>query len=194
MEFSTYIIRKNNDKTVKWGSAAVLIFIIGALIMGLTGFVKIASVLFILAVIAGIIMFVIKKGNIEPYVLSKDKLVITATSIEIAGVGYELEKLKDLKFIIHSYAGLRYSEGKSRFYQTSNGALNFVSFTVDGKETGCRYYLNSEKHTFILCQILQQFYYNKIPFTEVDRDGNQTFLLKKLDETELAAFKTKYGY
>jgi hypothetical protein len=194
MEFSTYIIRKNNDKTVKWGSAAVLIFIIGALIMGLTGFVKTASVLFILAVIAGIVMFVIKKGNIEPYVLSKDKLVITTTSIEIAGVGYEIEKLKDLKFIIHSYAGLRYSEGKSRFYQTSNGTLNFVSFTVDGRETGCRYYLNSEKHTFILCQLLQQFYYKKVPFIEVDRDGNQTYLLKKLDETELAAFKAKYGY
>jgi hypothetical protein len=162
--------------------------------MGLTGFVKTASVLFILAVIAGIVMFVIKKGNIEPYVLSKDKLVITTTSIEIAGVGYEIEKIKDLKFIIHSYAGLRYSEGRSRFYQTSNGTLNYVSFTVDGKETGCRYYLNSEKHTFILCQILQQFYYQKVPFIEADRDGNQTFLLKKLNEEELAAFKAKYGY
>lgn len=194
MEFSTYIIRKNNDNIVKWGKGTVLTLIIAALILGLTGFVKAASVLFILAVIAGIVMFVIKKGNIEPYVLSKDKLVITTTSIEIAGVKYELEKLKDLKFIIHSYAGLRYSEGKSRISQTSNGTLNFVSFTVDGKETGCRYYLNSEKHTFILCQILQQFYYNKVPFTEVDRDGNQTFLLKKLNETELAAFKTKYGY
>jgi hypothetical protein len=194
MEFSTYIIKKNTDKTVKWGSAAVLVFVIGALIMGLTGFVKTASVLFILAVIAGIVMFVIKKGNIEPYVLSKDKLVITTTSIEIAGVGYEIEKIKDLKFIIHSYAGLRYSEGRSRFYQTSNGTLNYVSFTVDGKETGCRYYLNSEKHTFILCQILQQFYYQKVPFIEADRDGNQTFLLKKLNEEELAAFKAKYGY
>ena len=194
MEFSTYIIRKNNDNIVKWGKGTVLTLIIAALILGLTGFVKAASVLFILAVIAGIVMFVIKKGNIEPYVLSKDKLVITTTSIEIAGVKYELEKLKDLKFIIHSYAGLRYSEGKSRISQTSNGTLNFISFTVDGKETGCRYYLNSEKHTFILCQILQQFYYNKVPFTEVDRDGNQTFLLKKLNETELAAFKTKYGY
>ena len=194
MEFSTYIIRKNNDNIVKWGKGTVLTLIIAALILGLTGFVKAASVLFILAVIAGIVMFVIKKGNIEPYVLSKDKLVITTTSIEIAAVKYELEKLKDLKFIIHSYAGLRYSEGKSRISQTSNGTLNFISFTVDGKETGCRYYLNSEKHTFILCQILQQFYYNKVPFTEVDRDGNQTFLLKKLNETELAAFKTKYGY
>jgi hypothetical protein len=194
MEFSTYIIRKNNDNTVKWGKGIVLTLIIAALITGLTGFVKIASVLFILAVIAGIVMFVIKKGNIEPYVISQDKLVITPASIEIAGVGFEIEKLKDLKFIIHSYNGLRYSEGKSRFSQTSNGMLNFVSFTVDGKETGCRYYLNSEKHTFILCQVLQQLYYKKVPFIEVDRDGNQTFLLKKLDETELAAFKAKYGY
>jgi hypothetical protein len=194
MEFSTYIIRKNNDNTVKWGKGIVLTLIIAALITGLTGFIKVTSVLFILAVIAGIAMFVIAKGNIEPFVISQDKLVITPASIEIAGVGFELEKVKDLKFIIHSYNGLRYSEGKSRFSQISNGMMNFVSFTVDGKETGCRYYLNSEKHTFILCEVLQQFYYKKVPFIEVDRDGNQTYLLKKLDETELAAFKTKYGY
>lgn len=194
MEFSTFIIIKNTDKTVKWGSAFVLCFITGALITGITGFVKTASVLFILAVIAGIIMFVIKKGNIQPYVLSKSKLVITPASIEITGVVYDVEKIKDLRFVIHSYAGLRYSEGKSRFYQTSDGTLNYVSFTVDGKETGCRYYLNSEKHTFILCQVLQQFYYKKVPFVEADREGNQTYLLKRLNEEELAAFKTKYGY
>jgi hypothetical protein len=60
MEFSTFIIIKNTDKTVKLGSAIVLGLVIAALITGVTGFVKIASVLFILAVIAGIIMFVIK--------------------------------------------------------------------------------------------------------------------------------------
>jgi hypothetical protein len=172
----------------------VLTLIVATLIVGLTGFVKAASVLFILAVIAGIIMFVIKKGNIEPYLITQDKLVITPAFIEIAGVRFEIEKVKDLKFIIHSYNGLRYIEDKSRYTQISNGMLNFVSFTVDGKETGCRYYLNSEKHTFILCEVLQQFYYKKVPFIEVDRDGNQTFLLKKLNETELAAFKAKYGY
>lgn len=194
MEFSTFIIVKNTDKTVKWGSATVLTFIIGALIMGLTGFVKTASVLFIIAVIAGVIMFVIKKGNIQPYILSKTKLIITPETIKIGEVEYEIEKVKDLKFVIHSYAGLRYSEGKSRFYQTSDGTLNYVSFTADGNEVGCRYYLNSEKHTFILCQVLQQFYYKKVPFVEADREGNQTYLLKRLNEEELAAFKTKYGY
>jgi hypothetical protein len=194
MEFSTFIIIKNTDKTVKLGSAIVLGLVIAALITGVTGFVKTASVLFILAVIAGIIMFVIKKGNIQPYILSKTKLVITPASIEIGEVKYEVEKMKDLRFIIHSYAGLRYSEGKSRFYQTSDGTLNYVSFTVEGKECGCRYYLNSEKHTFILCQVLQQYYYKKVPFIEVDREGNQTYLLKRLKDEELAAFKTKYGY
>src|ERR1044072_2495473 len=137
MEFSTYIIRKNNDNIVKWGKGTVLTLIIAALILGLTGFVKAASVLFILAVIAGIVMFVIKKGNIEPYLITQDKLIITPASIEIAGVRFEIEKVKDMKFIIHSYNGLRYTEGKSRFSQTSNGMLNFVSFTVDGKEIGC---------------------------------------------------------
>jgi len=194
MEFSTFIIVKNTDRTVKLGSAIVLGLVIGALILGVTGFVKTASVFFILAVIAGIIMFVIKKGNIQPYILSKTKLIITPTTIKIGEVEYEIEKIKHLKFVIHSYAGLRYSEGKSRFYQTSDGTLNYVSFTADGSEVGCRYYLNSEKHTFILCQVLQQFYYQKVPFVEADRDGNQTYLLKRLNEEELAAFKTKYGY
>ncbi|MCS3796611.1 hypothetical protein [Niastella sp. OAS944] len=194
MEFSTFIIVKNTDKTVKLGSATVLGLVIGALILGVTGFVKAASVLFILAVVAGIIMFAIKKGNIQPYILSKTKLIITPATIKIGEVEYEIEKVKDLKFVIHSYAGLRYSEGKSRFYQTSDGTLNYVSFTIDGRDVGCRYYLNSEKHTFILCQVLQQFYYQKVPFVEADRDGNQTYLLKRLNEEELAAFKTKYGY
>ena len=195
MEFTTYVMKRNTDKTVVSGNTLVLVLIIAALITGVIGFVKTATVLFILAVAAGIILFVIKKGNTQAYVLSKEnKLVINSTSIVLEGVVYELEKIKDLKFVIHSYAGLRYSEGKSRVYQTSDGTLNFLTFTVDGQKAGCQYYLNSEKHTFILCQVLQEFYYKKIPFVEVDRDGHQTYLLKRLNEEELAAFKTKYGY
>ena len=195
MEFTTYVMKRNTDKTVVSGNTLVLVLIIAALITGVIGFVKTATVLFILAVAAGIILFIIKKGNTQAYVLSKEnKLVINSTSIELEGVVYELEKIKDLKFVIHSYAGLRYSEGKSRVYQTSDGTLNFLTFTVDGQKAGCQYYLNSEKHTFILCQVLQEFYYKKIPFVEVDRDGHQTYLLKRLNEEELAAFKTKYGY
>jgi len=194
MEFTSYIIKRNTDKTVVSGNNLLLVLIIAALVTGLTGFVKTATVLFILAVAAGIILFVIKKGNTSPLVLSKIKLVISPAAIEIEGVVYEMEKIKDLKFIIHSYAGLRYSEGRSRIYQTSDGTQNYLTFTVDGKKAGCQYYLNSEKHTFILCQVLQEFYYKKIPFIEVDRDGHQTYLLKRLNEEELAAFKTKYGY
>jgi hypothetical protein len=193
MEFSTYIITRNKDKTVVLGTRVVLVLVIGALVTGLTEFIKTATVLFILAVVAGIVLAVIKKGNVQPYVLSKTKLVITPASIEIAGVKYEMNTIRDLRLVIHSYAGLRYAESK-RFYQTSDGTQNFLTFTVDGQKAGCQYYLNSEKHTFILCQLLQEFYYKKIPFIEVDRDGHQTYLLKRLNENELAAFKTKYGY
>ena len=98
MEFSTFIIVKNTDRTVKLGSATVLGLVIGALILGVTGFVKAASVLFILAVIAGIVMFAIKKGNIQPYIVSKTKLIITPESLAIGEAVYGIEKLKDLKF------------------------------------------------------------------------------------------------
>jgi hypothetical protein len=195
MEFTTYVMKRNTDKTVVSGNTIVLVLTIAALITGVIGFVKTATVFFILAVAAGIILFIIKKGNTQAYVLLKEnKLVVNSTSITLEGVMYELEKIKDLKFIIHSYAGLRYSEGKSRVYETSDGTQNYLTFTVDGNKIGCRYYLNSEKHTFILCQVLQEYYYKKIPFIEVDRDGYQTYLLKRLNEEELAAFKTKYGY
>jgi len=194
MEFYTYIISRNTDKTVVSGTYLVLALAVGALITGVAGWVKTGSVLFILAVIAGIVLAVMKKGNIGAFVLSKKKLVITSAAIEIAGVMYELEKIKDLRFVLHSYFGLKYKDKGSRLHQTSDGTENYLSFTVDGKETGCRFYLNSEKHTFILCQVLQEFYYKKIPFIEVDREGDQTYLLKRLDDDELAAFKKKYGY
>jgi hypothetical protein len=194
MEFTSYIITRNSDKTVTSGTYIVLVLVAGALVTGLTGFTKIATGLFILAVTAGIVLAVMKKGNIQPYVLSKNKLVVTPASIAIAGTVYEMNRIRDLKFVIHSYNGLRYSEGRSKFAQTSDGTNNYITFTSDGEEVSCRYYLNSEKHTFILCQLLQEFYYKKIPFIEVDRNGYQTYLLKRLDEKELAAFKTKYGY
>ena len=194
MEFSTYIITKNTDKTVVSGTYIVLVLTVGALIAGVTGWVKTASVLFILALIAGTVLTVMKKGNIGAFVLSKQKLVITTASIEIAGVVHDMEKIRELRFVIHSYFGLKYKEKGSRLSQTSDGTQNYLSFTVDGAATGCRFYLNSEKHTFILCQVLQEFYYQKIPFIEVDRDGYQTYLLKRLDDNELAEFKKKYGY
>src|SRR5262245_20317319 len=79
MEFTSYIIKRNTDKTVVSGNTIVLVLIIAALITGVVGFVKIASVLFILGVAAGITLFVIKKGNTQAYVLSKEnKLVINS--------------------------------------------------------------------------------------------------------------------
>src|ERR1700754_4826379 len=116
MEFTSYLIKRNTDKPVVSGNTIVLVLIIAALVTGVTGFVRTATVLFILAVAAGIILFAIKKGNTQPYVLSKNKLVISSASIEIEEVVYEMEKIKDLRFVIHSYAGLKYAEGKSRIY------------------------------------------------------------------------------
>ncbi|OQP46750.1 hypothetical protein [Niastella populi] len=194
MEFSTYIITRNTDKTVVKGTNIVLVLIAGALVASLAGWYKTGTTLFILAVVAGITLAVMKKGNVQAYILSKTKLVITTASIEIAGVVYEMEKIRNLRFVIHSYAGLKYKDKGNMMSQTSDGLQNTLSFTYDGKSIACQFYLNSEKHTFILCQVLQEFYYKKIPFVEADRNGYQTYLLKQLNEKELAAFKEKYGY
>lgn len=193
MEFSTYTIEGNPDKTVRGGTNISLILIIGALITCMIGFTTIGTVLFVLAVIVGVVLAVFKKGNVQAYVLSKNKLVITPASIEITGVVYDPQKIKDLRFIIHSYAGLDYMD-RSIGYSTSDGMENYVSFTIDGKKITCRFYLNSAKHTFMLAEVLQEFYYKKIPLIEMDRQGYQTYLLKRLDDNELAEFKKKYGY
>jgi hypothetical protein len=193
MEFSTYTIEGNPDKTVKKGTNISLFLIVGALLTCVIGFFTIGTVLFILAVVVGVVLAIFKKGNVQAYVLTKNRLVITPASIEIAGVVYALEKIKDLRFVIHSYAGLDYME-VGLGYQTSDGMENYVSFTVDDKKTVCRFYLNSPKHTYLLAEVLQEFYYKKIPLIEIDRQGGQTYLLKRLNEDELAAFKKKYGY
>ncbi len=65
------MIKRNTDKTVVSGNTIVLVLIIAALITGVVGFVKTATVLFILAVAAGIILFVIKKGNTQAYVYQR---------------------------------------------------------------------------------------------------------------------------
>ena len=54
MEFSTYIITRNTDKTVVKGTNIVLVLIVGALVASLAGWYKTGTALFILAVVAGI--------------------------------------------------------------------------------------------------------------------------------------------
>jgi hypothetical protein len=191
MQFSTYIIEGNPDKTVVTVSNIAAGLALGALLTCMIGLYQIGTILFVIAVIAGVLLAFIKKGNIQSYVLSKNKLIITTSCIEIAGVVYEMEKIRDLHISVHSYAGLDYmSDG----LKTSDGMNNYVSFVFDGKKVECRYYLDGATHTLSLCQVLQEFYYKKIPFIEVDRYGGQTYLLKRLNENELATFKNKYGY
>ena len=191
MQFETYTIEGNPDKTVVTVSNIALGSLMGALFTCMAALYTIGTILFVAAVIIGTVLAVIKKGNIQAIVLSKNKLIITTSSIEIAGVVYDLKQITDLRFFIHSYAGLDYmADG----LKTSDGMNNYVSFISDGKKINCQYILGGPTHVLSLCELLQEFYRNKIPFIEVDRYGYQTHLLQRLDDNELAAFKEKFNY
>ena len=191
MEFYTYTIEGNPDKTVQTVTNIAMGCVIGTLVVYMIGLFVIATILFSIAVILGVVLAIGKKGNIQAYVVSKNKLVITDSSISIAGENYDMGKVRDLQFKIHSYAGLDYmSDG----LKTSDGMGNYVSFNYNGKEVKCNFYLNSAKHALILGQLFDEFYRRKIPFIETDRSGYQTWLFRRLDNNELAAFKEKYGY
>ncbi|THU41265.1 hypothetical protein FAM09_03920 [Niastella caeni] len=191
MQFVTYIIEGNPDKSVDVAAKIVAGLIAGVFIACLTGFATIAAYLFLIMAVGGIIFAFVKKGNIQSHGLSKSQLLISTSSVQIAGDVYEMGKIKDLQFRIHSYAGLDYmADG----LKTSDGMNNYVSFTVDEKKINCRFYLDGPTHTLTLCKLFQEFYYKRIPFIEIDRDGIQTYLLQRFDDKELAAFKNKYGY
>jgi hypothetical protein len=191
MQFETYIIEENPNKTTVTISNVFAVITMLALVACIIGLYKIGTFLFVFVVIGGVVFALIKKGNIQPYVVSKNKLVITNTAVEIAGIVYQLNNIQDLRFFIHSYAGLDYmADG----LKTSDGMNNYVSFISDEKKINCRFILGGATHVLSLCRVFQEFYYKRIPFIEIDRGGIQTYLLQRLDEKELAAFKEKYGY
>jgi hypothetical protein len=191
MEFYTYTIEENPDKTVQTVTNIAMGCVIGTLVVYMIGLFAIATILFSIAVILGVVLAIGKKGNIQAYGVSKNKLVINDSSISIAGENYAMEKINDLRFKIASYAGLEYMRQGLKTY---DGMDNYVSFNYNGKDVKCNFYLNSARHTLILGQLFDEFYRKKIPFTETDRYGNQTWIFRQLDEKELAAFKEKYGY
>jgi len=193
MEFTTYIIRfeANPDKSVKWFFYVAVGGIMGAVGAVVIGLNILATLLFLGTLAFVLIVAMVKKGNIGLDILSaKEKLVITSNGISIAGKNCDINDIKDLRFQINSYRGARSSR---KGLDISDGIENFLSFNYNGKEVKYRFYLNSAKHTQILGQVFEEFYRKKIPFIETDANGYQTWLFRRLDEKELAAFKEKYS-
>jgi len=193
MKFNTYIVEQNPDKSVRFFIPAVIVSIVALIIIGAIGLYEIAGWLIGAIVTAIIIFAIIKKGRIQAIILSKKELVITATTISIDRKVYDIKKVKNLEFRVHSFRGLNYSPGTYQ-QETSDGMKNYVNFAIDNEEVHCNFYINSRKHTLHLCRVLGELYRNKIPFIEKDMHGQQTYLFKRLDEKELDAFKQKYGY
>lgn len=162
MLFTSYLIESNPDKSVHVFLRIIVALIAGVMIAGFAGFTTVASYLFLAIAVGGVVFAVIKKGYVQEFDVSENKLTITASTIEIAGVVYELEKIRGLQFFIHSYAGLSYM---GQEYSTSDGMNNYVSFTNDDKAIKCRFFLEGSIHTVLLYKAIKELQRNIIDVT-----------------------------
>ena len=192
MEFRTYTIESNPDKTVNRFTYIILLLVLGVIVCYILKLETIATILFTVSVIIIIVLAIVKKGRIQSVVLTKNVLAVSPEKITIAGKSFEVKKMKQLVFAIDSFAGM--NEMTQIGQTNSDGMDNVVRFVYDTEKVDCRFYLQDRNHALTLCRVFDEFYRLKIPFIEKDRKGHQTYLFRRLDNKQLQAFKKKYGY
>lgn len=198
MEFRTYTIESNPDKTVQRFSFLILLLLLGMVAAYLLDKQTLATVLFVADVVIIIVLAIIKKGKIQTTVLSKNVLSVSPQKISVAGKEYDFKRIMELVFTIDSFAGM---DAQSPVAQgSSDGMDNYVKFSYEDDEKeedekiSCRFFLRDREHALTLVKVFDEFYRLKIPFIEKDRRGYQTYLFRRLNEKELEEFKKKYGY
>ena len=192
MEFRTYTIEANPDKTVNRFTYIILLLVLGVIVCYILKLETIATVLFAASVIIIIVLAIVKKGRIQSVVVSKNVLAVGSEKIVITGRSYDLKKIKQLAFTIDSFAGM---DSMTQMGQVnSDGMENYVKFIYDAEKVQCRFYLQDRNHALTLCKMFDEFYRLKIPFIEKDNRGRQTYLFRRLDNKQLQDFKKKYGY
>jgi len=192
MEFNTYLIDYAANKWVRFLIAAIILLLAGLIIAFVLQDYTMVTILFGVGIVLIVVFAVIRKGDIQVYGVSKNKLVITPEVITIAGKSYDIKNIKDLRFTVHSYEGMNYKSGHS--LQVSNGMNNHISFKAPDGKVRCNFFLNSAAHVKTLAVILKEFYVRHIPFVEMDLADKQTYILQRLTAHELEEFKRKYGY
>ena len=192
MEFKSYIVKNNLDKTTNNTRYFVAFGIVVCLAFAAFGMYSISTVLFVAVVIVILVAAFAKKGNIQVYQVSTEPFLLTPVSVRIEGKNYKISEISEIVFTVHSFNGMDYSQGGNS-YLTSNGMDNYLSFSHRGLTENCRFYLNSKKHTLDLCAVLREYYRAKIPIIEKDMNGNRTWLLKRMEtKAEFEIFKTRH--
>ncbi len=192
MEFKSYIIKTNEDKTTNNTQYFVAIGIIACLVFAALSMYNMATIIFAAVVIIVLVIAFAKKGNIQAYQISHEQFVLTPTSIRIDQKTYKISEISEIVFTVHSFNGLNYSDGSSN-YKTSNGMDNYLSFSYRRLTENCQFYLNSKKHALDLCAVLREYYRAKIPIIEKDMNGSRTWMLKRMEtKAEFEIFKTRH--
>jgi len=192
LEFKSYIIKTNEDKTTNNTWYIVAFGIIACLAFAAFGMYSISTFIFTAVVIIILVVAFVKKGNIQPLQISKEQIVLTPASVRIDQKTYKISEISEIVFIVHSFNGMNYSQG-GKSYETSNGMDNYLSFSYLGLPENCQFYLNSKKHALDLCAVLREYYRAKIPIIEKDMNGGRTWLLKRIEtKAEFEIFKTRH--
>ena len=192
LEFKSYIIKPNEDKTTNNTRYFVGIGIIACLAFAAFGMYSISTFIFAAIVIIILVIAFAKKGNIQASQISQEQIVLTPVSIRIDQKNYKISEISEIVFTVHSFNGMNYSDGTSN-YSTSDGMDNYISFSYLGLPENCQFYLNSKKHALDLCAVLREYYRAKVPIIEKDMNGSRTWLLKRMEtKAEFEIFKKRH--
>ncbi len=192
MEFKSFIIKTNPDKTTSNTRYFVAIGMIACIAFAAFGMYSISTYIFAAVVIIILVVAYAKKGNIQAHQISKDQFLLTTASIRIDQKTYKISEISEITFVVHSFNGMNYSDGGIN-NSTSNGMDNYLSFSYMGLKENFRFYLNSKKHALDLCAVLREYYRAKIPIIEKDMNGSRTWLLKRMEtKAEFEIFKTRH--
>lgn len=192
MEFKSFIVKNNEDKTTNYTQYIAGIGIIACFAFAAFGMYTVSTIFFGAVVVIVIGIALAKRGNIQAYEISKEPFILTPTGIRIGQISFKISEISEIVFVVHSFSGMDYSDGGGT-YKTSDGMDNYLRFTRNGLLENFRFYLNSKKHALDLCAVLREYYRAKVPVVEQDMFGRRTWLLKRLEtKAEYEIFKTRH--
>lgn len=117
----------------------------------------------------------------EPIIFDEDNIVIN-------GEVFAVNEVQNLKIVLNNYDG-ETMKGRGRWIL--NGTNNHLSFVHLKKRISIMFYVISEEQKKQFKTLFDRWYNNHVPFYEGNVSG-KTYLLERLDYSEIQAFKRKY--
>jgi len=193
MEFRTKIVISRRNKRAYIAYAGLFIAAASLLLVfipALNGYIPYVFGSGIGVVVIGAI---IARGDVRNYGFSEEELTVSTAGIKVGDIFYPMKMVKNMDFNVEAYDGLYVNDGAMVSGSNSDGMTNDLKFESGGAVVKCGFYLSGQQHVQQLASVFDAFYQLHMPFVERNR-SRRTYMLRMLNERELAEFKRKYGY